>query len=737
MNEVKCIWNCVKNLGTSKQNYFSLDKGTCNTLRIHSTTSSRENILKNKEINRNKKQQIWMKKINVKELPRKKFGNKLGTVAKSLYLKYVNENCEENSVYYKNKYDVDYGEYNNCTILRDGRNSQAYEENGTQRGCNDKDKNRSKDNVSKNYSHVNTPLLNEKEQYYKQKGHTTFRFNSNINEVTSTLSNENVCKENCTNEPHYDKPLWIDICNELKYHLPFLQPYSISMALNYLSKMNYDEYNIFKLIAENVDERWIKNFNIKDLSQLLMSYSRLNSKYDSFVNLISRELLYKICFANFEEISLIAYSYTKMKIYDYEVFLHLCNETKHKMKKGLTQNLTNYNDTTYNGLSNIIPVCYNKRNDVVRNWNEGEINPPNDLSYSLKERKGKESFQVPKMQDIIYVKKTSQDKILPKRAHHGIKEPPFEVDNGYNKREPNQILDSATIHTQIIRGETENIDNEIEQRKKYSHICLLVYCLGKIKHRDDDLFGMVSEYINVEKINNIDISNLSYTFSVFNFYKSRYYEKFCRRSLQIVNFAQASQKVVIMTYLLKHPRDEMLSVYFSYVKNIRIEMEQKEIHKEPLLLNMCINSFSSDVFLDFILNIITSQEKNQEKEEKINQAYFILNVLIDYASFFMKNKKLCSRDFPKILNILLKIQGAINEYKGTILSYVHSHYKEGNDQKVNLLIEDLLDLIVRQMHTFHTFDLANIKNIFLGVKCEWQGVQSRKKAEEIFNFVNK
>ncbi|GAB66691.1 hypothetical protein PCYB_094750 [Plasmodium cynomolgi strain B] len=651
MNEVKCISSRLKNLGIVKQGDFFVDRRVGIILRNLHSPSSSEHVLKNKEINRNKKQQIWMKKIHVKELPRKKFGNKLGTVAKMLYLRRVSGDGAEDRVLYTNKRAGDCGQSAHSDVFVRVGNNPAGESSDTQISHN------GKSYTSTCRSNGPSPWHTENEQQHKPNGKEIIQLRSNENEVTSTRSSTNVRRMGNLSEHHPDKHLWDDICDELKYHLPFLQPYSITTALNYLSKVNYEEYNIFKLVAENVDERWIKNFNIKDLSQLLLSYSRLHTKYDSFVNLISRELLYKICFANMEEIALIAYSYTKMKIYDYEVFLHLCNETKRRLKKELTQSVGNCVDVTTDGSHSTVGIAHNERDGQLhRNCDKGGRLPREEhSSYPLEDTQRGGISQMRAIQQEMNKTETNDGEADPNWGHHNIGESSLQTDNTYSKKNLHKGSNFNATLTQLSRGETAQKDSERGPSKKYSHICLLTYCLGKNKHRDDELLGLISKYINVERINNIDVSNLSYAFSLFDFYEGRFFEQFCDKSRQIVHSAEPSQKVVIMSYLLKHPREEMLSVYVLYVKYMGDEMGQNDIYKESLLLNMCINSFSSDVFLNFLLNVVTCPGKDGNEPEKINQASFLLNFLVDYATFFMRKKKMCSRDYPKILNMLLKI----------------------------------------------------------------------------------
>ncbi|KJP90308.1 hypothetical protein AK88_00156 [Plasmodium fragile] len=730
MNEVKCISSCLKNLGIAQQRNFFVDKRIGAILRnFHSLSSCSEHVLKNKEINRNKKKQLWMKRIHVKNLPRKKFGNQLGTVAKMLYLRHVRGDEAQDRVLYTNKRTVDCGQSAHSDAFLSGENNPVAESSDTQISPN------CKVNTSTRHSNGHSLCTTKEELQHKSKEQGIIQHRRSENEVTSTRSTTNVRKMGSPSEHHRDKHLWDDICDELKHHLPFLQPYSITTALNYLSKVNYEEYNIFKLVAENIDERWIKNFNIKDLSQLLLSYSRLQTKYDSFVNLISRELLYKICFANMEEIALIAYSYTKMKIYDYEVFLHLCNQTKRRLEKELSQSVRNCVDATVDGLHNTVRIADNDKGGHLHGNcdNGGRMSGEEYPSYSLEDTHRGGISQMTVIQQEMNKTEINDGQAHLNWGHHTIGESCLQADNAYSKINLHKGSSFSASSTQLSRGKTAQQNGENGPSKKYSHICLLTYCLGKNKHRDDALLGLISKYIHVDRINYIDVSNLSYAFSVFDFYEDRFFEQLCEKSLQIVHSAAPSQKVVIMSYLLKHPRAEMLRVYVLYVKNMGEEMGQKDIYKEPLLLNMGINSFSSDVFLDFLLNVVTCQGRDGNALEQINEARFLLNFLVDYATFFMKEKKMCSRDYPKILNMLLKIFPIMGEKNSGIASPCQT----GSPCRVTLLIEDLLDLIITDMHTFHALDLAHIRNIFFRIKKEGVDAHFGRREEAILNFVNK
>ncbi|SBS85913.1 conserved Plasmodium protein, unknown function [Plasmodium malariae] len=695
--------------------------------------SSNENVLKNKEINRNKKQEIWMKKINSKELPRKKFGNQLGTVARKLYLKYLFKN---------NKEDVmDYNERNCGGSLEKNYYCKASLGEKNNEICNDYDVkigNKDKFNsthITSSTKSINELIVSKNESAYKQKRNEISRFHNN--EISSISKSRSIMNTYDLNEQS-NKCTWDDVCNELKYHLPFLQPYSITTALNYLSKVNYNEYNIFKLIAENIDERWIKNFNIKDLSLLLLSYSRISSKYDSFINLVSRELLFKICYGTFEDISQIAYSYTKMKKYDYEVFVHLCNETKNKIKSDLHHS-ANSNSTTYNLNSYSVKGCNGKtqnNNSIshdIKNYINYNVDVKNTIEQNSKNdaKLGKEEFY-----HTIVEKENSHDKI----GNIGVtdsKNKSFgDIDSEFNSKKGSQnscvIKSSSFLDKEKINDKT---NGEIKEDKKYSYICLLVYCTGKMKHCDNSLFDLISKYINFDKLNNIDISNLSYTFSLYNFYKNCFYEKFCLKSIQIIHLTEPLHKVIIMTYLLKYPKVKMLHIYFTYIFCINKEIkENKNTYKQVLFLNMCINSFSFEPFLNFLLDVLANSNKKEtyDQSEDINKVCFIVNSLVDYTIFFMQNKNMSSRDFPKVLIILFKIRHKNND-QSTHFSL--SDYDQMVPiKKVDALIDEVLDKVINNMKQFHTFDLVNIRNI-LNLKGENENIQFGQKKREILNFI--
>ncbi|KEG02349.1 conserved Plasmodium protein, unknown function [Plasmodium vinckei vinckei] len=590
--------------------FFFINKRLMNIQRNYHTNSTSINVLTNKEINRKKKQQTWMKKINAKEIPRKKFGNKLGTVAKQLYLladlkgNPINDNiCNPN------------GEKDIKTKL-----DNYYFQNGL------------RDN---NQSYVNNISKIE---------------NKNDVEILEGLSNYKKSKLQ-----------WDEICDELKYHLPFLQPYSISMALNYLSKINYNEYDIFKLVAEQIDERWLKNFNIKDLCQLLLSYSRLNSKFYVFINLISKELLYKICYSDFEDLSLIAYAYTKLGMYDYEVFLHICNEAKHKIKDEQLKNGQPKGDDTIND-------C--------------------DINCGTEK--------------------------VPNVSNH-------------------------TSDTDVSR-----ID--VGDNKKYSHLSLLAYCLGKNKHNDSMLLNLIVEYIDLKIVNNIDLSNLAYGFSVLNIYNNCLYESLCKKIYQDINKIESLQKIIIMGYLLKYPQYKMLDLYYIYLKNINEEIKKakKKIYKEVVFLNMCINSFSCDKFLSILFDSVNIEPC---ENDKINKLFFLYNFLITYVDYFMKNKNVDSRDYPKILTILFKIlyfgdtksgnsidlkDVNISESNKDQLIFFENYKKQVDIHKAALLLDLALDNIIKQVGKLHKYDLNNIKSLLniciekKDINCEFNFMQKAK-----------
>ncbi|CRG96470.1 conserved Plasmodium protein, unknown function [Plasmodium gallinaceum] len=669
MNIACNFLNYMKNFEKIKRNNSIISKKISITLIFRNYTNEKE--LKNKDINRKKKQKSWMKKINVNELPRKKFGNKLGTIAKKEYLKYLFEISEHKI---------------NCDQLNNHEKNYRYNVILNEKNANEKINIKVDYKNNDNVTCLNNDKLSSEQINKETDGKINMRFD-NKSEI-SFISNNNLISKEYLNT--YNKVFWDDVRNELKHHLPFLQPYSITTALNYLSKINYDDYSIFKFIAERIDERWLKNFNIKDLTLLLLSYSRLNLKFNSFINLISRELLYKICYANFEDLSHIAYSYTKMKIYDYEVFLHLGNETKDKINSEMSK------------------ISY-------KNSNNNNSNDSTDKQGLLKEKTESESFE----------KYNNHDEI----KHHIIdsKNTVLNIKDRYNKDKSNEEQGTIKMNT-LNHKENENKDNLIKENKKYSHLCLLVYCFGKMKHCDNNLFDLVSEYVKVEKLNNIDLSNLSYTFSLYNFYKNSFYEKFSIKSYEIIDLLEPLQKIIIMTYLLKYPKEKMLNIYFTYLESINKEIKEKEIYKEAIFLNVCINSLSNSVFLNFLFKIVNTSEHICEKRlEELNKVYFILKFLVNYTNFFMNNKKkISSRDYPKILNILYKIYD-----KGNFLLLYDS--KKLHIEKVEVLISNVLDKILNEIKKLHILDLINIKNI---LNSNYEKIKFAQKIKTILNSIS-
>ncbi|SCM00330.1 conserved Plasmodium protein, unknown function [Plasmodium chabaudi chabaudi] len=610
-----------------------INKRLMNIQRNYHSSSTSINVLTNKEINRKKKQQTWMKKINAKEIPRKKYGNKLGTVAKQLYLSPDLKGSPING----NIYDL----------------------------------NREKGIKTKLENYYFQNRLEENNQLCVNNNISNIRNNNGV-EISENLLN-------------YEKSKlqWDEICDELKYHLPFLQPYSISMALNYLSKINYNEYDIFKLVAEQIDERWLKNFNIKDLCQLLLSYSRLNSKFYAFINLISKELLYKLCYSDFEDLSLIAYAYTKLRMYDYEVFLHICNEAKHKIKDDQLKNSQPKGDDNTNE-SGDLKIDQHNTTNVYDCVNCG----------------------------------TEQDKV-------------------------------SNVNKHASDAEVSRID--MSDDKKYSHLSLLVYCLGKNKHNDDMLLNLIVEYIDLKIVNNIDLSNLAYGFSVLNIYNDCLYEILCKKIYEGINKIESLQKIIIMGYLLKYPQYKMLDLYYIYLKNVNEEIKEskKKIYKEVVFLNMCINSFSCDKFLSILFNSLNIESC---ENDQVNKLFFLYNFLISYVDYFMKNKNVDSRDYPKILTILLKIlyfgdtkrgssiapeDNNISKSNKDELTFFENYKKQVDIHKAALLVDLALDNITKQIKKVHKYDLNNVKNL-LNICVQKKDINSEfsfvQKAKDILSF---
>ncbi|CXI40402.1 conserved Plasmodium protein, unknown function [Plasmodium berghei] len=623
--------------------FFFINKRFINIQRNYNSNSANINVLTNKEINRKKKQQTWMKKINAKEIPRKKYGNKLGTVAKQLYLL---PDLKGNPI---NGNICDPSDKTSAKIKLDNYDFRDF------------------------FGKNNEPCANN---------------NNNKNSI-EMASEKMSSYEN-------SKLQWDEICDELKYHLPFLQPYSISMSLNYLSKINYNEYDIFKLVAEQLDERWLKNFNIKDLCQLLLSYSRINSKFYAFINLISKELLYKICYSDFEDLSLIAYAYTKLRMYDFEVFLHICNETKHKIKDEIKNSqLKKGDNVNENGKLKII------QNDTTHVY-DYDVNCGSEQNKVLNVNKNK--F------DIEYNNKNDE------------------------KSEFNKIRISNKLS--LIKSDIEINRIDMPDDKKYSYLCLLVYCLGKNKHHDNILLNLIVEYIDLKIVNNIDLSNLAYGFSVFNIYNGYLYESLCKKIYEDLNKIESLQKIIIMGYFLKYPQYKMLDLYYIFLININEEIKEskKKIYKEVVFLNMCINSFSCDKFLNIIFN---SSSKEYCENDKVKKLFFLYNFLISYVDYFMKNKNIDSRDYPKILTILFKIvyfDGSkisnISESNQEKFIFLENYKKHVDIHKATLLVNLALDNIIKEINKLHKYDLNNVKNI-LNI------CMQKKDINNEFNFVQK
>ncbi|ETB57494.1 hypothetical protein YYC_04380 [Plasmodium yoelii 17X] len=629
--------------------FFFINKRLVNIRRNYHSSSANINVVTNKEINRKKKQQIWMKKINAKEIPRKKYGNKLGTVAKQLYLSPDLKGNPINGNIYDQRDKIKLDNYDFRDLL--GENI---------------------DNVGNN---------------------------NNIDSKNSVeiRSEKMLSYEN-------SKLQWDEICDELKYHLPFLQPYSISMALNYLSKINYNEYDIFKLVAEQIDERWLKNFNIKDLCQLLLSYSRINSKFYTFINLISKELLYKICYSDFEDLSLIAYAYTKLRMYDFEVFLHICNEAKYKIKNEIKNSQLKKGDNVSE--NDKFKISQNNTTDVYKYGVncEGEENKILNIN--------KNKF------DIEYNNKNDEKK-------------------KFNKTR-------TSNKSSLIKSDIEINQIDMSDDKKYSYLCLLVYCLGKNKHHDNILLNLIVEYINLKNVNNIDLSNLAYGFSIFNIYNDYLYKNLCKKIYEDLNKIESLQKMIIMGYFLKYPEYKMLDLYYIFLKNINDEIKEskKKIYKQVVFLNMCINSFSCEKFLNIIFN---SLNKEYCENDKVKKLFFLYNFLISYVDYFMKNKNIDSRDYPKILTILFKIvyfdgtkisnnikpkDGNISEITQEKYIFLENYKKHVDIHKATFLVNITLDNIIKEINKLHKYDLNDVKNL-LNIFIQ------KKDINNEYNFVEK
>ncbi|SOV16047.1 conserved Plasmodium protein, unknown function [Plasmodium sp. gorilla clade G2] len=649
LNRKKYLYNISRNNFCTYEGIYNIG------IKRFFNSTGKEYVLKNKDIHRTKKRNVWLKKLNLSELPHKKYGNKLGSVAKKLYMDGLYQNVDRNM----EKYNKD--EYYN--------------------------------DVNKVSVESNIFMSSKKSKI------------SSVNNNTSICNNIELLenKQSC----------WNNICNELKCHLPFLQPYSITVTLNYLSKINYDEYDIFKFIADNIDERWLKNFNIKDLSLLLLSYSRLHIKYDSFINRISRELLYKISYASVDELSKIAYSYTKMKIYDYEVFLHLCNEIKYKIK--------NEKDNKF--------VCESDLDSVNENIEHSNI-PIINTTESEKKYK---NINNKKKQYNLSCENNPLDLKSYETVHMGIEQEGYiqkfndnNKTNKYKKKESHHI-DNINKENNEISIDYKGDHINVKENKKYSSLCLFLYCIGKMKHRDFKLLDIIAGYLNLQHLNNIDVSNMCYTFSLYNYYYTNdFYKSFCLKSMEIINDIEPLQRVIILTYMLKKPTLDMLHIYVMYLKNIINEMSKNKIYKENLFLNLCINSISCDTFLNFLYGLLHSNENLISKEEEqrymtyiyiIDNVFIIINHILTYIDFFIKNKNknISSRDIAKIFNILIKIYNIKN--KNLNISK-YNNMKAFHDimSCLDVQIKNTLNIIMNDINKIHLFDLINIKKNLLDFK---------------------
>ncbi|SPJ11136.1 conserved Plasmodium protein, unknown function [Plasmodium sp. DRC-Itaito] len=638
-------------------------------------STGKEYVLKNKDIHRKKKRNLWLKKINLSELPHKKYGNKLGSVAKKLYMNGLYENLD--------------------------RNMERY----------------------------------NKDEYYNDENKVSLETNGLMSSIKSKMSSFDKNTIICNNFEFLENNQnpWNNICNELKYHLPFLQPYSITVTLNYLSKINYDEYDIFKFIADNIDERWLKNFNIKDLSLLLLSYSRLHTKYDSFINRISRELVYKISYASVDDLSKIAYAYTKMKIYDYEVFLHLCNEIKYKIKNEKDNKvvfepfLGNLKESMESNNIPIINTAENEKKNInINNDNNNNKKKQNYFSCENEELdlKGYETVHI-EIGEYGNIQKFNDNN----KTNNYKKKESYHIDN--ISREENSLT---------LDYNADNINVKEKEIKKHSSLCLFLYCIGKMKHRDNKLLDIIAEYLKLQYLNNIDISNMCYTFSLYNYYYTNdFYKSFCLKSMEIINHIEPLQRVIILTYMLKNPTLDMLHIYVIYFKNIINEINKNKIYKENLFLNLCINSISCDTFLNFLYELLYSNKRIISKEEEhkyityiIDNAFIIINLILTYIDFFIKNKNknISSRDIAKIFNILIKIYNmkihTLNISKYNNMKLFHDIIK-----CLNVQIENTLNIIINDINKIHIFDLTNIKKNLLNFK--YKDNQYDEKVETILN----
>lgn len=168
----------------------------------------------------------------------------------------------------------------------------------------------------------------------------------------------------------------------------------------------------------------------------------------------------------------------------------------------------------------------------------------------------------------------------------------------------------------------------------------------------------------------------------------------------------------------------MVHIYVIYLKNIINEMNKNKIYKENLFLNLCINSISCDTFLNFLYELLYSNKKIISKEENqkymtyiIDNAFIIINLILTYIDFFIKNKNknISSRDIAKIFNILIKIYNIKND---TLNISKYNNMKPLQDiiNCLNVQIDNILNIIINDINKIHIFDLTNIKKNLLNFK---------------------
>ncbi|EAA15259.1 hypothetical protein [Plasmodium yoelii yoelii] len=93
-----------------------------------------------------------------------------------------------------------------------------------------------------------------------------------------------------------------------------------------------------------------------------------------------------------------------------------------------------------------------------------------------------------------------------------------------------------------------------------------------------------------------------------------------------------------MGYFLKYPEYKMLDLYYIFLKNINDEIKEskKKIYKQVVFLNMCINSFSCEKFLNIIFNSLNKEYCENDKRFILNTLNILTNILfVIFIQFFI------------------------------------------------------------------------------------------------------